>query len=66
MVSTDTSLGIITHGIQTTNSNITIPGLLKFNNTKITCYASAIGVDNIYFNKSFDTILRIQGRLYNE
>ena len=64
--STDPALGIITHGIKTTNSSLIIPGLLKFNNIKITCYASGIVTGVGYFDRRIDTTLRIQGRLYNK
>ena len=47
-------------------SNLTIPGLLKFNNTTITCYVSGIVTSVGFIEKTIDTILRIQGKLYNK
>ena len=55
-----TDLGIITYGIGTQNSSLTIPGNPELNNTIMTCIASGL-VDMMgYFNTSSATLF-IQG-----
>ena len=63
LLSTDSSitdLGIITYGVGTQNSSLTIPGNPELNNTIVTCIASGL-VDMMgYFNTSSATLF-IQG-----
>ena len=51
---------IITNGVGSNNSSLTIPGYPQYNNTEVRCdaFGSAIG----YFNFS-ESILRIQGNI---
>ena len=56
-----TDLGIITYGVGTINSSLTIPGNPELNNTIVTCIASGLVDDGMqYFNTS-SAILFIQG-----
>ena len=62
--STDPSfikLGIVTGGIGTTTSNLTIPGLPQLNNTLVTCYASG-PLTGLIAKKN--SILLIQGEMF--
>ena len=59
--STLASLGVTTHGVGTSVSSLTIPGLVNpFNNTEVLCYASGPGFVGV---TPPPVILRIQGRL---
>ena len=57
-----TSLGIITQGIDTQNSTLTIPGEVVLNETKVTCIASGVVNEKQYHNASSVT-LYIQGEV---
>ena len=59
-------MGIITCVIKPMNSNLTVPGLLKFNNTTVICYTSGIVTGVVFNERRIDNILRIQGKLNNE
>ena len=52
--------------IKPMTSNLTVPGLLKFNNTRMKCYTSGIVTSVVFIERRIDTILRIQGKLYNK
>ena len=62
-ISTDssiTNLGIITYGVGTQNSSLTIPGNLEMNNTIVICIASGLVDMPVYVNKRNATLF-IQG-----
>ena len=61
--STDNSiedLGIMTYGVATQNSSVTIPGNPELNNTIVTCIASGL-VDMMTYNNRHNATLFIQG-----
>ena len=55
-----TDLGIITYGVGTQNSSLTIPGHPELNNTIVTCIASGYVDMMVYVNTSSATLF-IQG-----
>ena len=62
-LSTDSSiidLGIITYGVGTQNSSLTIPGNPELNNTIVTCIASGL-VDMMGYLNTSNATLFIQG-----
>ena len=59
-------LGIVTNGVGSPNSNLTIPGYPKYNNTVVTCIASGLVDGNLYSNKSELATLRIQGNTLSD
>ena len=52
-------------GIGTSSSNLTIPGLLQFNNTVVRCLASGLLDNNVPYNNFIESTLRIQGNYSN-
>ena len=55
------AIGVTAEGVGTTNSSLTIPGLVNpFNNTAVKCIAFGTGLGEF---GPFPVILRIQGRL---
>ena len=55
-----TDLGIITYGVATRNSSLTIPGNPDLNNTIVTCIAAGL-VDMMRYNNRRNATLFIQG-----
>ena len=53
-------LDIVTNGVPSRNSSLTIPGYPQYNNTVVICNAVGYVNGNIYINSSQST-LRIQG-----
>ena len=51
--------------IKPMSSNLTVPGLLKFNNTRMKCYTSGIVTSVVFIERRIDTILRTCHILYN-
>ena len=51
-----TDLGIITYGVGTRNSSLTIPGNPELNNTNVLCLASGLVDMMVYVNKSNATL----------
>ena len=60
ITSSITDLGIITYGVGTQNSSLTIPGNPELNNTILTCIASGL-VDGMQYINSSEATLFIQG-----
>ena len=62
-ISTDssiTNLGIMTYGVGTQNSSLTIPGNPELNNTIVICFASGL-VNSMQYIDSSNATLFIQG-----
>ena len=57
-----TDLGIITYGVGTQNSSLTIPGNPELNNTIVTCLAAGLVDERVYVNTSNATLF-IQGMI---
>ena len=55
-----TDLGIITYGLATPDSSLTIPGNPELNNTIVTCIASGL-VDMVWYSNRSCATLFIQG-----
>ena len=65
ITSTDSSitdLGIITYGVGTQNSSLTIPGNPELNNTIVTCIAAGL-VDTVVYVNTSNATLFIQGMI---
>ena len=55
-----TSLGVVTTGVGTSNSSLSIPGVATIDGTIVTCIASGLVNGELYINSSSAT-LYIQG-----
>ena len=59
-------LGIITIGAGSSNSSVTIPGYLQYNNTVVRCHGFGAIVNGSNYDNFNESTLRIQGNTLSD